>query len=139
MRSDLEGLPYEGTIHESLGISALEASPDRVVLEMEVGPRVHQPFGLLHGGASAVIAESAASLGAYLSVAPAGARAVGIELSISHLRSKRSGLVRASATAVRKGRTFQVWSIELTDEEERAIALARCPVALRPADALSGG
>jgi 1,4-dihydroxy-2-naphthoyl-CoA hydrolase len=136
MTAELEGLPYEGTIHESLGIRALEASPDRVVLEMEVGPRVHQPFGLLHGGASAVIAESAASLGAYLSVAERGERAVGIELNISHLHAKRSGVVRASATPVRKGRTFQVWTIELTDEEQRAIALARCTVAIRRAEVL---
>ncbi|CAN5577139.1 PaaI family thioesterase [soil metagenome] len=132
MTIDTAGLPYSGTIHESLGIHAVEAGPDRVVLEMGVGPKVHQPFGLLHGGASAVLAESAASLGAYLSAESAKQQALGIELNISHLKAMRTGIVRAVATPVRRGRTIQVWAIDLADETGAAVAVARCTVALKP-------
>ena len=110
----------------------LEASEDRVVLELPVGPAVLQPFGLLHGGASAVLAESAASLGAHLSVERDGSHAVGIELNISHLRSTRDGTLRATGTPIRKGRTLQVWMIDLSDERGEAVATARCTLAIRP-------
>ncbi|HVF53344.1 MAG TPA: PaaI family thioesterase [Actinomycetota bacterium] len=124
------GLPYEDTIHETLGIHALEMDPDRVVLEMEVGPKVHQPMGLLHGGASAVLAESAASMGAMLNCEP-GQYAVGIELNISHMRSARSGMVRATAVPVRKGRTIHVWTIDLVDEDGKGVAVGRCTLAIK--------
>ena len=129
-------LPYENTIHETLGIRAVEASTDRVVLEMDVTPRVHQPMGLLHGGASAVIAESAASIGAYLNCDPAKEFAVGIDLNISHLRAKTEGKVTATAAPVRKGRSVHVWTIDIDDEAGKKVAVARCTLAIRP---LPGG
>ncbi len=122
---------YEGTIHEALGIRALELTPDRVVLEMEVGPKVRQPMGLLHGGASAVIAESAASIGAYLNCDQAREIAVGTDLNISHLRGRSEGLVRAVATPIRKGRSLHVWSIDIVDQEGGLVAVARCTLAIR--------
>jgi 1,4-dihydroxy-2-naphthoyl-CoA hydrolase len=131
MDRDAAGVPYAGTIHESLGIRTVEAARDRVVVEMQVGPKVHQPFGLLHGGASAVLAESAASLGAHLNAEAEGHAALGVELNISHLRPKRAGLVRAVATPVRRGRTLHVWTIDLSDEEGEAVAVARCTLAIR--------
>jgi len=123
-------LPIEGTIHETLGIRAREASRDRVVLEMPVGPHLHQPFGVLHGGASAVIAESAASIGAFLNCEE-GEVALGTDLNISHLRAKRDGAVVATATPYRKGRTMHVWSIEVADEDGKLVAVARCTIAIR--------
>jgi uncharacterized protein (TIGR00369 family) len=129
---DITALPHERTIHETLGIVVVEASPDRVVLEMDVASRVHQPMGLLHGGASAVLAESAASIGGYLSCDTARVQALGIELNISHLRPKRDGRVRAISTAIRKGRSLQVWSVDIFDEDGRAVAVARCTLAVRP-------
>ncbi len=124
-------LPIEGTIHETLGIRVREASPDLVVLEMPVGRQVHQPLGLLHGGASAVIAESAASLGALLNCKD-GEVSMGTDLNISHLRAYRSGTLTASATPIRTGRTMHVWGIELTGDDGRLIAVARCTLAVRP-------
>src|SRR5918999_5766658 len=109
---EAETLPFQGTIHETLGIRVLEASPDRVVLEMAVGPQVHQPMGLLHGGASAVMAESAASIGAWANCNPAEEYTVGIDLNISHLRGKQSGTVTAIATPIRKGRSVHVWAVD---------------------------
>lgn len=124
-------LPSEGTIHESLGVTVLEATADKVVVSMPVGPTVHQPFGLLHGGASAVIAESAASIGAYLNCDPATQYAVGVDLNITHLSAKRSGTVVATATPIRKGRSVHVWGIDIVDEQGKAIAVSRCTLAVR--------
>jgi 1,4-dihydroxy-2-naphthoyl-CoA hydrolase len=124
--------PAENTIHEVLGIRMIEAGPDLVVLEMDVTPKVHQPFGLLHGGASAVLAESAASIGAYLNCDPTTEYAVGIDLNISHLRARRSGTVTATATPIRKGRTVHVWAIDINDQDGGAVAVARCTLAIRP-------
>lgn len=128
--SDAGGLVYENTIHEVLGIRQVEATTDRVVLEMPIDRRVHQPMGLLHGGASAVIAESAASIGAYMSC-DEGSYAVGTDLNISHLRARREGTLRATATPIRKGRSMHVWNIDLVDEEGQRVAVARCTLAIR--------
>lgn len=126
------GFVLENTIHEALGIRAHELTPDRVVLSMEVGPRVHQPMGLLHGGASAVIAESAASMGAYANCDPSTHYAVGVDLNITHLKALRDGTVTATAVPVRKGRTVHVWSIDLVNEDGAQVAVARCTLAIRP-------
>jgi uncharacterized protein (TIGR00369 family) len=123
---------YENTIHEALGIRAVEITPDRVVFEMEVTSRVHQPMGILHGGASAVIAESAASIGAYMNCKP-GEYSVGTDLNISHLRAKTDGVVRAVATPIRKGRSIHVWNIDIIDEADKMVAVARCTLAIRAA------
>ena len=101
-------------------------------MELDVTDKVHQPFGLLHGGASAVMAESAASVGAWLNCDQEREYVVGVDLNITHLRAKRSGTVTAVATPIRKGRTVQVWGIELTDEDDKAVAVARCTLAVRP-------
>jgi 1,4-dihydroxy-2-naphthoyl-CoA hydrolase len=126
----MDASAYENTIHETLGVRTVEMSPDRVVLEMDVTPRVHQPMGLLHGGASAVIAESAASIGAFLNAMPDG-YSVGTDLNISHLRAKTEGVVRATATPIRKGRSMHVWAIDITDEDGKLVAVARCTLAIR--------
>ncbi len=117
--------PDATNVHDYLGVRTLEATADRVVLALDVTPRVHQPFGIMHGGVSALLAEGAASLGGVLNVDGAHA-VVGTELNISHLRPIRSGVVTATATPIRKGRTVQVWAIELTDERGRQISVARC-------------
>jgi 1,4-dihydroxy-2-naphthoyl-CoA hydrolase len=131
MQPPAEDLAYDNTIHAVLGIEPIEVTSDRVVLEMPVGPKVHQPMGLLHGGASAVLAESAASMGAFMNCRPGVEYAVGVDLNVTHLRPQRSGRVRATATPVRKGRTVHVWTIEITNEEQKAVAVGRCTLAVR--------
>lgn len=123
-----------GTIHETLGIRTTELSADKVILEMEVGPAVHQPMGLLHGGASAVLAESAASMGAFANCDASKEFAIGIDLNISHLRSMSTGTLRATATPVRVGRSIQVWDVDLVDDDGKQIAVARCTLTVRPWD-----
>ena len=122
---NLEGFSSRENVHDLLGVDVVEASADRVVLRVAVGPKVHQPYGILHGGVSALLAEGAASYGGALSVGPTHI-VVGTEINCSHLRSMASGQLTATATPFRKGRSVQVWGIELTDERERLIAVARC-------------
>src|SRR3990170_925284 len=132
MEETVAGLVYQDTIHETLGIRMLDVTADRVVLEMDIGPKVHQPMGLLHGGASAVLAESAASMGAYMNCEPDKEFAVGTDLNISHLQARREGLLKAIAQPIRKGRTIHVWNIDLVDGNGELVAVARCTLAVRP-------
>src|SRR5580698_2843987 len=117
------------SIHELLDVEILEAGPERVVLRLPVTWKVHQPYGILHGGVSALLAESTASFGAALAAGP-DRQVVGIELNASHLRAVRDGNLTATATPLRVGRTVQVWSIAVTDDENRAICAARCTLAV---------
>jgi 1,4-dihydroxy-2-naphthoyl-CoA hydrolase len=110
-------------------MEVLEAGPERVVLRLPVDWKVHQPHGILHGGVSALLAESAASFGASLAAGP-DRQVVGIEINASHLRGVSNGHITASATPLRVGRTVQVWSIAVTDDEDRAICAARCTLAV---------
>ncbi len=135
MSDDLTNvLSNRPNVNTLLGVEVISATPDKVVLRLDVGPKVHQPFGILHGGVSALLAESAASIGGFLSVAPEQV-AVGTELSCSHLRSMESGTLTATATPFRKGRSVHVWGIELRDQEERLICIARCTLQVLPAPA----
>jgi 1,4-dihydroxy-2-naphthoyl-CoA hydrolase len=113
------------TVNDQLGVELVSLTPEKVVMRVEVGPKVHQPFGILHGGVSALLAEGAASVGGAVSVGP-GQTVVGTELNCSHLRAMSSGMLTATALPIRKGRTVQVWGIELRDENERLICVARC-------------
>ncbi len=135
----MSGLPdimtqgQKGTLIDLLGIEFLEASGARVVARMPVERRVHQPFGVLHGGASVVLAESVASTGAYLNVAARGMVAVGLEINANHLRSVTSGTVTATGTPVFQGRTTEVWQIEIVDDRGKPVCTSRCTLAIIPA------
>jgi len=117
---------------DALGIEILELTPARVVATMPVDDRTRQPFGLLHGGASVALAETVASLGAFTNIDATQFAAVGVEINANHLRSKRDGLVRATATPIHVGRTTQVWSIEIVDELNRTVCVSRCTLAIVP-------
>ena len=126
--ADIRGYGARGVM-AVLGIETVEATPERVVLRLPVTPRVHQPYGILHGGVSALLAETAASYGGSLN-APEGHFVVGIELNCSHLRPLREGILEAVATPIRLGRAIHVWEIQLTDEAGRDICRARCTLAV---------
>lgn len=117
-------------LNDTLGIEVVELGRDRVVATMPVDGRTHQPFGILHGGASVALAETVASLGAWMNVDREHFYAVGIEINANHLRSKSEGAVRATATPIHRGTTTQVWSIEIRDEEERLVCVSRCTLAV---------
>ena len=115
-------------VHGVLGVELVSVGPDRVVLRLEVDHRVHQPYGLLHGGVSALLAESAASIGA--AAATPDNDVVGIELNASHVKAMRSGTLTATATPVKVGRRIQVWRVELTDDAGDTVCSARCTLAV---------
>ncbi|HEY5265862.1 MAG TPA: PaaI family thioesterase [Acidimicrobiales bacterium] len=125
-------MPLRPNVNDQLGIEVVSATPEKVVLRVEVGPKVHQPYGILHGGVSALMAEGAASIGGAVSVGP-GQIVVGTELNCSHLRSMSEGMLTATATPFRKGRSVHVWGIELRDEKDRLICVARCTLQVLPA------
>lgn len=118
-----------GGISQVLGIEMVEMTPDRVVATMPVTPDHHQPFGYLHGGASVVLAESVASIGGYLA-APEGYTAMGLEINANHVRAMREGTLTATAEPVHKGRTTQVWTIDLRNEQGKLVCTSRCTLAI---------
>lgn len=115
---------------DALGIEVLELTPSRVVATMPVDDRTRQPFGLLHGGASVALAETTASLGAFANIDPRQYAAVGVEINANHIRSRRSGVVTATAEPIHVGRTTHVWAIRIADEEDRTVCVARCTIAI---------
>ncbi|MGH3737618.1 MAG: PaaI family thioesterase [Micromonosporaceae bacterium] len=123
-------LPRDGQLADTMGITITEASAERVVGTMPVEGNV-QPLGLLHGGASCVLAETLGSTGATLHALPDG-YAVGIEISATHHRSARSGVVTGVATPLHLGRTLATYHIEITDEAGRAVCTARLTCMIRP-------
>ncbi len=123
----------EETLLTSLGIEVVEATKERVVARMPVGPRVHQPFGVLHGGASVALAETVASTGGWMNVDQEKERVVGIEINANHLRAKRDGVVTAVATPVHIGRRTHVWDVRITDEQDKLVCVSRCTLAIVPA------
>lgn len=119
------------TVLDSLGITIVSADKEKVVLSMSVDDRHHQPMGLLHGGVSALLAETAASIGAFMNVDPTKQMPVGIEINANHLRSVSKGVVTTVAVPVYHGRTLSVWNIELTDERGKLFCVSRCTIALK--------
>ena len=115
---------------EAIGIEIVSLAADKVVATMPVDDRTRQPFGLLHGGASAALAETVASLGAYMNVDQATQAAVGVELNANHLRGKTEGTVTATATPIHRGRTIHVWEIRIEDEQSRLVCVSRCTLAI---------
>lgn len=120
----------KNTMAETLGMELLEVAKGRVVVTMPVDHRTHQPAGLLHGGASVALAETAASIGGWFLVMAEGKVVVGQEINANHLRSIRSGKVKAVAEILHQGRTSQVWEIKIYDEAERMVCISRCTLAV---------
>ncbi len=118
-----------GGVTRDLGVEFTELAPERVVATMPVDKRHHQPLGYLHGGVSVVLAESVASVGGVLNCPPAKA-VFGSEISASHVRPKKSGLLTAVGTPIHVGRTSQVWDIRISDEEKKLVCVSRCTVAV---------
>jgi 1,4-dihydroxy-2-naphthoyl-CoA hydrolase len=128
--SDALALLPDAAIHDRLGIVITTASPTQVVGTMPVAGNT-QPYGLLHGGASLVLAESLGSFGAAIA-AGGTAAAVGIEINASHHRSVSEGTVTGVATPIRHGRTLSTWEVRLSDDDGRLICTARITCLLRP-------
>lgn len=118
------------TMGDALGIEFTWLAKDTVKARMPVDHRTHQPMGLLHGGASVALAETVASVGAWLNVHESGKTAVGLEINANHLRAVRSGWVVAVATPIHKGTTTHVWSVEIRTEDQKLVCVSRCTLAV---------
>ena len=121
---------FNGTIMQLLDIKQLEVTKVRVVLTMPITTKTHQPMGSLHGGASVVLAETAATMGAWMNIDRDKQMVMGIEVNASHLRGKRDGTVTATATPRHIGHATSVWDIAITDEKDRLICCSRCTLAI---------
>jgi uncharacterized protein (TIGR00369 family) len=122
----------ENTIMEAIGIEIAEVSEDRVVATMPVHGPTKQPFGVLHGGASVVLAETVASLGTFNLIDEEKELAMGLEINANHVRSKSEGTVTAVGAPLHRGRKIMVWDIRITDEEDKLICVSRCTVTVVP-------
>ena len=117
------------TADSNLGIEFTDIGDDHLVGRVPVDQRTRQPYGLLHGGVSVVLAESLGSMGAYYA-SPEGHRAVGLDINANHLKGVTAGWVTGTARPVHRGRTTQVWQIELRDEAGDMSCIARITLAM---------
>lgn len=115
----------QNTLMQTLEIEYIDAGEDFLTAKMPVNPRVHQPMGLLHGGASAALAESVGSAASIIFINPEKQEVRGIELSANHLRSKREGEIFATARIMHQGRSIHLWEIKITDEQGKLISLCK--------------
>ncbi len=113
-----------------LGIEFLEIGKDYIVARMPVDKRTQQPFGLLHGGASVVLAETLGSVAAGACIDPENYYCVGLEINANHVRGVSSGYVFGKTTPLHIGRSTQIWEIRITDEQDRLVCISRITVAV---------
>lgn len=120
----------KNTLVEHLTIEFTEVGDDFITARMPVDHRTHQPHGLLHGGASVVLAETLGSVAANYCINPEKQYAVGLEINANHLKGVRSGWVYGTSRAIHKGKTTQVWEIRITNEEGSLICISRITMAI---------
>ncbi len=122
----------KNTIGEVLDIRFEAVDAESLTASMAVDHRTHQPYGLLHGGASVVLAETLGSMASYLCIDPSTHYCVGLEVNANHVRGVRSGRVTGVARAVHIGRSTHVWDIRLSDERGKLNCISRLTVAVVP-------
>lgn len=122
-----------GALNDKMGVRFVEVSPERIVATMPVEGNT-QPYGLLHGGASVVLAETLGSVLSALHAEPLGKLAVGVDINATHHRSATSGLVTGTATPVHRGRSMVSVEVVVTDDRDRRVCTARITCALISTD-----
>tara|TARA_Y100000385_G_scaffold180145_1_gene186091 strand:+ start:948 stop:1367 length:420 start_codon:yes stop_codon:yes gene_type:complete len=115
----------KNTLMETLHIEFVDVTQDTVTAKMPVNSRVHQPDGVLHGGASVALAESVGSAGAYIFLQNKNVSIRGIEIAANHVKSIRDGFVYAHASILHKGRTTQLWQIRIENQNKELISLVK--------------
>ena len=115
----------KNTLMQTLDIVFTDAGEDFLVATMPVNSKIHQPMGLLHGGASVALAESVGSAASMLFVNPYESEIRGIEISANHLKAKKEGIVTGTARIIHKGRSIHLWEIKITDEDNNLISLCK--------------
>ena len=120
------------TVFAPLGIRVERYDPDEMVVALDIDERHLQHLGVLHGGVSALLAESAASMAAAMSVDMAHNIVAGVDLNATHVKMKRTGTLRATARPAFRGRSTHVYAIDITDESGDLVCVSRCTIAVRP-------
>ena len=120
----------KGTMGEHIGIEFTALGPDFLKGHMPVDARTRQPYGLLHGGASCVLAETLGSVASAMVIDPSTFICVGLEINANHIRGVREGLVTGTATALHLGSSTHVWDIKIHDEREKLVCVSRLTVAI---------
>jgi 1,4-dihydroxy-2-naphthoyl-CoA hydrolase len=120
---------HVNTAVATLGVEFLEIGPDFIRGRVPVDERTRQPYGILHGGVSVVLAETLGSCGAHYS-APEGHRAVGLDINANHIRATTSGWITGTARPVHRGRSTQVWQIDLTNDAGELTCVSRLTMAV---------
>jgi 1,4-dihydroxy-2-naphthoyl-CoA hydrolase len=115
----------KNTLMETLEIEFTDVTENTITARMPVNSRVHQPDGVLHGGASVALAESVGSAGAFIFLNEKDVAIRGIEISANHVKSVREGYVTATGTIVHRGRTTQLWQIRITNENDELVSLVK--------------
>ena len=122
-----------GNMIDVLGIEFIDVQSDFIKAKMPVDSRTKQPYGLLHGGASVVLAETLGSIAASLAVAdPTSQRGVGVEINANHMKSVKEGFVIGTCTALKIGKTLHVYDIKIHDESGNLVCVSRLTVAILP-------
>ena len=116
---------FQNTLMETLEIELAEVGDDYLIAKMPVTSKVHQPDGVLHGGASVALAESVGSIASYVFLDTDNYFVRGIEISANHLKSVKEGWVFAKATFIHKGRTTQLFNIRITNEQDELVSLVK--------------
>lgn len=124
-RSKLLQSVADNELMQFLGVKIVEASGERVVLSMEVTPKVHQYVGIMNGGISLYLAETAASIGVVAGADLSRVTPVGVEINANHLRAVSRGVLRVEATPIHSGRTMSVWKIDITNEKGKLVCTSR--------------
>lgn len=120
----------KNTLGEVLGIEAIAVGSNSVTLKMPVDHRTHQPMGILHGGASVALAETAGSIAANGTIDHQTQVCVGMEINANHLRPVRSGYVTGVASPIHLGKSTQVWEIKISDEKGKLVCISRLTIAI---------
>jgi len=128
--TDSLNLLRKGTMAEWMDISFSEVGNDYLRATMPVNDRTRQPYGLLHGGASAALAETVGSVASAACINPEKQVCVGIEINCNHIKGKRDGLVTATVKPLHLGATTHVWDIRITDEQNQLVCISRLTVAI---------
>ena len=138
-KSNLIKETVDNELMRFLGVNIDLVEPDRVVLTMEVTPKIHQYVGIMHGGVSLYLCETAASIGTVAAADLTKFTPVGVEINANHLRSVSRGIITVEAKRLYPGRTMNVWNIEITNDKGKLICISRCSLLLQKRPAYQAG
>jgi uncharacterized protein (TIGR00369 family) len=138
-KSELIKITAENELMRFLGVDIVEATAERVVLTMEVTPKVHQYVGIMNGGVSLYLAETAASIGVVANADLTKVTPVGVEINANHLRAVSKGVLTVEAKPIYPGRSMSIWQIDISNDKGKLVCTGRCSILLQKRPAFPSG